>query len=273
LEKWLLDRADAVVNVSDTFTTHVRTLTANEPIATIYTSANLDLFQRKVPPPVIGPAAQLGPDEQLTVRQRLGIGDETKVLVYSGSIGINQGWHRVNNLVALYQAFQQTFAQAKLLIITRSPHAPLCSALDSIPAIQSQYLLVAGNSPQETAAYLQAADYAALPYREVGSPIEERIGYTMVASKTGEYFAVGLPLLVNRAVGAATKLVEDHGIGCAYTAGEEIAMIEPLRTLDANYGVISERAVDIAHTYFSAAGNAKKYLALYRQLYDQQVKS
>jgi hypothetical protein len=136
LEKWLLDRADAVVNVSDTFTTHVRSLTANESIATIYTSANLDLFQRKAPPSVIGPAAQLGPDERLTVRQRLGIDNETKVLVYSGSIGINQGWHRVNNLVALYQAFQQTFAQTKLLIITRSAHAALRSAFDSIPEIR-----------------------------------------------------------------------------------------------------------------------------------------
>lgn len=268
-EKWLLDRADAVVNVSDTFTTHVRTLTDNPRVETIYTSVNLDLFQRPTTVAEIADTAGTIPQER-NGRQQLGIDNETRVLVYLGSIGIDHGWHRLDNLIALYQAFRQAFPKTKLLIITRSAHAALRAVLEQIYADDKEYLLVAGNSPQETAGYLQAADYAALPYRAVNSPLEELIGYTMVASKTGEYFGLGLPLLVNRAVGAASQLVAKHKIGCVYTAGEEAALIEPLRQFDADHATASARAVRVAHDYFSAIGNAKRYLALYQQLCFEQ---
>ncbi|MEZ4677701.1 MAG: glycosyltransferase [Caldilineaceae bacterium] len=150
-EKWLLDRADAVVNVSDTFTTHVQTLTSNPRLATIYTSANLELFQRNAIPGACDAAS--GVEARLAQRRALNIDDVTKVLVYSGSIGVDQGWHRVKNLAALFQAFQQAFDRTKLLIVTRGSHAALRTALDQIPGLSDQYLLVTGKSPQETASY------------------------------------------------------------------------------------------------------------------------
>lgn len=253
LEKWLLDHADAIVNVSGTFSDHVRTLTTNPQIYTIYTSTNLAIFQPD-------------PERRQAVRAALGIAAAEKVLVYLGSIGVHDGWHRTANLIAQFQAFQQTFPHARLLVITRASHQALQAEFDQVASLRGNYRLVAGASPAQTTDYLQAGDYAALPYSTVHNEVERLIGYTMIASKTGEYLAMGLPLVVNRAIGAASQLADAHAIGCTYTAGAEQALIEPLRQLDQRYQQASARGITVAHETFSAARNAQRYLELYRAL-------
>lgn len=253
IEKWLLDRVDAIVNVSSTFSDHVRTLTTNPQIYTIYTSTNLAIFQPD-------------PERRQAVRAALGIADAEKVLVYLGSIGVHDGWHRTANLIAQFQAFQQSFPHTRLLVITRASHQALQAEFDQVASLRGNYRLVAGASPAQTTDYLQAGDYAALPYSTVHNEVERLIGYTMIASKTGEYLAMGLPLVVNRAIGAASQLAVAHEIGCTYTAGAEQAFIEPLRQLDQQYQQASQRGITVAHETFSAARNAQRYLELYRTL-------
>jgi glycosyltransferase involved in cell wall biosynthesis len=113
---------------------------------------------------------------------------------------------------------------------------------------------------------LQAADYSCLPYKTVKDNIEAIVSKTMVASKTGEYFAVGLPLIVNDAVGAASRLVEKYGIGCTYPAGREDKINKAVVSIDSNYETVSNNCVKVARNYFSSDKNAKAYIDIYHQL-------
>jgi len=252
-EQWLLDEADAIVNVSATFTDYIATRTQNPKIYTIGTSTNLDLFQpnRK---------------SRQTQRQALQISDTTKVLIYVGSLGTKHGWHNITNLLAVYQVFRQHFPQSKLLIITRSPQPPLQAALHQAGYTEAAYIIASANSPQETSNYLQAGDYAALTYYNVENPLEKQVGKTVIASKSGEYLGMGLPMIVNRTAGAAAQLVADEGIGAVYTGGDEATIGAVIEQIEANYADVSAHCIAVAKAHFSAAGNACKYLALYHTL-------
>jgi glycosyltransferase involved in cell wall biosynthesis len=252
-EQWLFDEADAVVNVSATFTEYVASCTHNPNLHTIATSTNLALFQPN-------------PAERQSQRQQLQIAERTKVLVYLGSLGTKHGWHNIANLLAVFRIFRQQFPESILLIVTRSPQAPLVAALQEVGYGASDYLLTTANSPQETSNLLQAGDYAALTYYNVGNALEAQVGKTVIASKSGEYLGVGLPMIVNRTAGAAARLVAQAKIGAVYNGGDEAAIGPALMQIAANYAAVSANCVRVAQEHFSAEGNARKYLALYRQL-------
>jgi glycosyltransferase involved in cell wall biosynthesis len=253
LEKWLVDSSDAVVNVSETFTEYIQSLTDNPNIYTIYTSTNLEIFKK----------ADFG--KKRCIRDQLQVNDRQKVLVYSGGID-TKGWHRLSNLISVFKVFKEAFAEAILLIVTRSSHRMIQDELKKLDFLKNSYLLVAANSPTEVSDYLQAGDYSAFAYYNVVNEIERRVSYTVVGSKTGEYFAVGLPVIVNQAVGAAAKLVGDYGIGCTYEVGNEAAIVSSLRKLDTKYDAVSKKCTEVARKYFDARNNAEKYFEVYQQI-------
>jgi len=256
VEQKILDQSDAVVNVSETFTTHINSLTKNRAVHTIHTSTDIALFQ---------PAQQ---ETRQSIRAEYGISESEKVLIYVGSLGIDVSWHSLSNLIDIYQPFRQAFKQTKLCIVTRSPHAPIRVALEKA-GLWDESILLAANSRQETSHFLQMADYGALSYYTIEDEIERLVGYTVIASKTGEYLAMGLPMIVTQAVGAAAKLVADHGVGCTYVAGDEASITEQLLAIDGNYAAIRQRCIELAHRYFSAARNAQSYIEIYRSLKGQ----
>jgi glycosyltransferase involved in cell wall biosynthesis len=251
-ERIMLDDCDAIVNVSDTFTEYIASLTDNPNIFTIYTSVNMDVFKKNE-------------KTRQNIRHQLGISDQEKILVYSGFIG-KEGWHRVSSLVRVFKEFQKAFSKTRLLVVTLVDHSLLRLQLAEEGLGADSFLLVKGNNPEQTNAYLQAADYSCLPYKTVKDNIEAIVSKTMVASKTGEYFAVGLPLIVNDAVGAASRLVEKYGIGCTYPAGREDKINKAVVSIDSNYETVSNNCVKVARNYFSSDKNAKAYIDIYHQL-------
>lgn len=253
VEQQIFELSDAIVNVSETFSEHVRSLTKNRSIHTIHTSTDVGLFQ---------PASQTG---RYAIREEFGLQSSEKVLIYVGSLGVDGGWHRLSNLVDVYRVFRQTFTQTKLLIVTRSAHAPIRTELEK-SGLWDEAILVAAASRQETSHFLQAADYGALSYYMVEDEIEQLVGYTVIASKTGEYLATGLPMIVNRAAGAAAHMVQEHNIGCTYIAGHESSIREKLQEIDRDYDAVSDRCIELARHHFSATKNAERYIDLYRLL-------
>ena len=170
------------------------------------------------------------------------------------------------NLIDAFRGFQAAFPSARLLVITRFSHAILQQEFDRIPALAGRFTLVSSDSPQSTVGLLRAGDYAVLPFSDGVSEVEELIGYTMIASKTGEYLATGLPMLVNQKVGAAAQLVETHNLGCVYRSGEEMQMADDLRRMDEQHGALRLRCRAVAVDYFSAALHARRYLDIYASL-------
>lgn len=252
LEKDILDASDAIVNVTNTFTEHIEAITANKNIQTIFTTTNFDIFH-------------YDPMTRVNIRKQLSIEEEEKILVYAGSIS-RQGWHRISTLISLFQVFQQVFTQSRLLIITQSSHTTVINELNKTNLPATSYLIVSANSPAEVNTFLHAADYAALSYRPVSNSFEAVIARSVIASKTGEYFAVGLPLIVNEAVGAASKLVKKFRLGCTYKVGEEFAIQDCILEIDKHYNETQHQCILTAQKYFDATGNALKYIQIYKKL-------
>lgn len=251
-ERELLNESDAIINVSYNFTNHIKSITENPNVFTIYTSVDLDTFYKDN-------------DLRKKTRAQLGFSKSEKVLIYIGSIGIS-GWHRFETLISLYQAFKLYFIKTRLLVITQSPHKPIKDNFRGFGLTDNDFKLFASKSAEQTNSYLNAADYACLPSKENNNEIENIISHTMLASKTGEYFAGGLPILVNENVGEAAMLVERYNLGAVYKARQESVITDKLAAIENDYNKISNNCIGVAKKLFASEVNARKYLAIYNQL-------
>lgn len=252
VEKRLFDEADAIVNVSDTFSEHVREISDNGNIHTIYTGVDTRIFLKD-------------PGKRTEVNGILGIGESARVLVYSGSLG-EKGWHSPDLLADVYASFKKCFTESKLLIVSRSDSRVISERLEARGLNRNDYVIVPAHSLQEVSFYLQRGDYAAFPYREISGRIEETVSRSVIAIKTGEYLACGLPLIVNSNVGAASALVEKYGIGVAFKPDTLADIIDGIRLIDGNYNQVAEKCRAVASDYFDYEKNTRKYLSLYDTL-------
>lgn len=252
IEKKLFNDSDAVVNVSDTFTDYVKSLTENPAVYTIYTSTNLSIFQR----------IEIG--ERKKLREKYSIRQNEKVLIYLGDIGEN-GWHDKRNLFALYQSFRKTFEAAKLLLITRNSRLEFEESFLEMIGNPDELMVIKGANPKEVNILLNMGDYGSLPFKKVNDPLDKILGYTMIASKTGEYLACGLPIITNSEIGAASKLVKEGGIGIVYESGNEQQIQKLLLKIESNKEEIIDKCIETSKR-FDAKKNAELYIRIYEKL-------
>ncbi len=250
MEKDLLDNADAVVNVSSTFTEHVKKISTNSNVYTIYTSTNLSSFY------------PLSQNEKSKLRRSQKISEHEKVLVYLGELS-EIGWHQTSTLIAAYKAFKKAFVKTKMLIITHNKRDELEKAFLDESLEAAELIVVKGNSQKEVNSYLNLADFAVLPFRHIRSQLDEILGYTMIASKTGEYLATGLPVIVNNKIGAASQLVEETGTGITYELEKENDIISKLLDFEKEKKAIAAKCCETARNVFNAQKNALLYLDIY----------
>lgn len=242
-ERIMCERADAIVNVSTTFTEHILGIAPGTRNETIFTSTDLEAFQG-----ADAPTAKADPHR----------------LVYLGGISAD-GWHTPESLAWLYGQYREAFADhtPRLRIITRSPHDALRVDFEErgIPGDELEFLRT--NSLVETVAALRDCRYGALPLRSVRSESEAVLAKTLLGSKSGEYLASGLPILCNHLAGGVARLVGDQHLGVVYTHGESITAA--LRDLDMRRSAVRSDCRNAAAS-FDINEHARRYLALYDEI-------
>ena len=245
IERRLARDADAVVNVTDTFTDYLEGETGRKDMRTITLSVDLAAFR------LLPAGAPAGSREE-------------RVLVYLGSISRN-GWHSLEYLARLYTLFRERFEKARLLLITPSGHDVLRQDLRDEGVPEDELRLTAARSLDEVAAYLAQAAYGALPYRSIRHECDRRIGYTMMASKLGEYLAAGLPVLCNRNIGGAKRVIEEHGVG-ALVDLEQPGLVDPMAWPDPTLNPDLAGRCRKAAERFSIESRARAYADLYGEM-------
>ena len=190
------------------------------------------------------------------------VSGERRGLVYLGALSPS-GWHSPAALAALWLSARDALGLERLLVVSRADPVSLRTQLGAA-GVESEVLEIrATDAAEETAALLASARFAALPYRLDAGPEHELVARTMLASKTGEYLAAGLPVLCNQRIGGAGELIREAGAGLLYgpdtdwevEGGALVARYEEARA-----------AARAASDGFDVGRHAETFAELYRSL-------
>lgn len=193
-ESRALVEAGAVVNVSVPHTERLQARAPHARMATIPTVVDTAAFPR------------LDPGERASIRSRLGLAGDAPVIVFAGSFS---RWRTPGAVLATFGALAAGPEAPRLLVLTRDDPAVVRDhpAARDLPP---ERIRVHGAAPAEMPGLLAACD--------LGLLVEPRTAISPVtlATKTGEYLAAGLPVMVGAGSGGAVELVTRLGVGAAF---------------------------------------------------------
>jgi glycosyltransferase involved in cell wall biosynthesis len=179
---------------------------------------------------------------------------ENTILVYSGSFGMsNINYFALGSLLSLLIA---SHVNVRLLFLTMETEEKVHALMKNILVDRSRFHLIHPTN-DDMAAWLSAADIGvhALP-KQLDSA-------TRLGTKVVEYWATGLPVIVNENVGAAAEFIREYKVGAVLNTGLE----NDLETISTLVESLSKKRrqeqIDFARKQFSTAVVAKKYINAY----------
>ena len=191
LEKAAITQSEAVVGVSESMGAHVADLGGNNKYWTVPISVDLA-------------AVRYCENARNRLRFKYGWSDNDVVAVYSGSFGL-AGVNR-RALVDLMTVLNKSELQLKILILSNENKLS-ASMLCTDAGIGLNKVVIVSLKPSELGPYLSAADFGfhALPVQPDSN--------TRLGTKTIEYWANGLPVVLSSTVGAAADICRKHDLG------------------------------------------------------------
>ncbi|HWT03639.1 MAG TPA: glycosyltransferase [Pyrinomonadaceae bacterium] len=183
--------------------------------------------------------------EQRAARRReLGV-EDAFVLVYSGSIG---GWYLTEEMADFFAALLKVRADAHFLWLTPAGH-------DRVHALMRERNVAAGSytvrasAPRDVPSYLSAADAGVAFIKRCFSKLASS------PTKTAEYLACGLPVVINAGVGDSDLLITEERVGALVAdlnedgyrraASELFGMLADVETVRAHTRGVAERLFDV----------------------------
>lgn len=239
IELEILTKCDASVTVSDTMHSHYLELGSKNDNR-VYLSA--DTLKMKT---------------ELKYR----VSADTIRFCYVGSLDENS-WHKPSELFKLYDYLRSIFPKTVLTIVTTSDLDPIKHCFKSIPTNEVFYTNT--KNVQDLMLTLSNQDFGLLSYLTPSSTEELTLGKMVLAVKTVEYFAAGLPVICNKFCGGAANLIEKFNLGLTYDPNK--ISIQPLKLLDMLEINNRKRIQDFATDNFDYHVNAKKYIEIYQNL-------
>lgn len=242
-EKRLSQRSDAVITVSETMRLDFEAM-GGQNVTTIYLNAPID-------------------DNASDAVDRLQKDGVT--LCYCGGLS-GQTWHHPDRLWQLFGALKDRLPGSKLKVVTRTDHDGLRK--DFLKHFSGQFgddlTLAQAASPAEVVRLMQSADLGALSSFTPSAKADEKVAYSIFGTKSAEYLAAGLPVLVNSVCGGAAIFVKEHKAGLVYDADAPLEGVsaEDLLALTGK----KQEMRTLARTYFGLENNAQRLVDLYQKL-------
>lgn len=135
-------------------------------------------------------------------RQELNIGDRF-VLVYSGSI---DGWYLTENMADFFAEFLQSRRDAHFLWLIPAGQQRVQTLMEERGIAPDRYT-VRAVPPRDVASYLSASDAGLALIKPCFSKLASS------PTKTAEFLACGLPVIINAGIGDSDSLVTDEKAG------------------------------------------------------------
>ncbi|MDC0101063.1 glycosyltransferase [Alphaproteobacteria bacterium] len=179
-----------------------------------------------------------------------------RVFVYSGSFGMSQiGLKCITNTVRMIHS---SVDDAHFLFLTPSHEELAVSTVVDQAGLSDRSFTSIHPTFDQITDYLSAADfgYHALP--------SQQDSFTRMGTKIVEYFAAGLPVIVNRHVGAAAKILEENSYG--FVIDEDMPSEVILKKLSSLSKLKRLEIAQASRERYEVAIVAKSYLQIYREL-------
>ncbi|WP_100076846.1 glycosyltransferase family 4 protein [Chryseobacterium camelliae] len=238
MEKQLLSEADVTIVVSDT-------------MAESYEKIGVKLIEK----------IYLSVDTENLAPSLKTLKDEI-IYCYLGAL-TQTTWHTTSDLLKLYTELRKITPNCKLKIITTSSHDAIKEVFKKIPS--NEIILTSTKNTIELKAELSDVNFGLLPYRRSSSCFEDAVGYSILGTKTVEFTAMGIPVIVNEECGGASVLTKKYDLGFTYNPKtfKELTFDNINRYI--NDGKEMRRS-GIAKDLFDYKKNAERYKELYQRL-------
>lgn len=243
IESELLCKCDFIIGVSDTMVQHYKELGAKN-VECVYLSADI---------------AKL---KNIIVK-------ENREYIHFGYIGglADNTWHKPLELLSLYKEIRKEVKNSKLFIITTSNHNDIRNIFSEIS--EDELVLTSTKTVDELKLVLNNLDFGLMSYFKPLNKRDILLANMVLAVKTAEYIAAGLPMIVNKMCGGASSIIDKYNMGISYDPNSFEEINENNITSFVKDGKNIERS-DIAEKLFDYKSNALKYKSLYDRLYKLQ---
>jgi len=240
IEKKLLKECDVSIAVSDTMKNHYNQLGAKKSEC-VYLSTSIE---------------QLMPDTIISKKK------QTVTFCYVGALS-EKTWHKPQELVKLYRYLKKTFENIELIIVTTANHNELRSYFQEFD--DSEISFQSTKTPSELKDILNQANIGIMSYFIPKTEREKLLSNMVLAVKTVEYLAAGLPILTNKYCGGAAHLIESNKVGISYDPNTFSELTEEnIRSLLTTNTI--SKCISLAKAEFDYSVNAEKYNKIYNSL-------
>lgn len=241
IEKKLLDECDLTIAVSDTMKNYFESLHAKK-VECIYLSANTEKL--------------------FTEREK---NKDEVVFGYVGALS-ESTWHRTSELLKLYQKLRLTVKHPKIHIITTSSHYDVKEMFKEIP--ENEIYLSSTRTVDELKEKMKKFDFGIMSYFNAENEFQLTLSDMVLAVKSAEYLAAGLPMIVNKKCGGISYIINKHNLGIAYDPDtfDEINTENIYRFVNDNKDL--ERS-QLSLELFDYKNNAIRYMNYYKSLVKQ----
>ena len=198
-------------------------------------------------------------EARLARRAELGLSDRY-VLVYSGSIG---GWYLNAEMADFFATLREQRADAHFLWLTPASHERI-EALMRERGIDRQYYTVRAAPSAEVASYLSASDAGVAFIKPCFSKLASS------PTKTAEYLACGLPLVLNAGVGDSDLLVTRERVGALvedFNASEYSRAASVVASMSERHDETRRHAREVVERLFDVRTiGLERYARLYEEV-------
>jgi glycosyltransferase involved in cell wall biosynthesis len=198
-------------------------------------------------------------NQRTVCRARLGL-DGKFVMVYSGSIG---GWYMTGEMADFFKSLILRRPNSHFLWLTQSPEQNIRDVMESRNIPGSAFSIVSAD-PSEVYSYLSAADAGIAFIKPCFSKLASS------PTKTAEYLACGLPLILNAGIGDSDLLIEEEHAGVLvkeFKEEEYDRACGKILELSSSELFTRQRAREIAEKRFDVQGvGIDRYARLYSRV-------
>nr|WP_290128662.1 glycosyltransferase [Pseudoalteromonas shioyasakiensis] len=242
VEQYCLDNSDKVIAVSESMSLYFAKKTQTD-IETIYLSAD---------------TSQLSTIERRVKRCK----DKSIMYCYLGALSSNT-WHKPKELSELFKRLKTLTPDCKLMIITTSPKSGFLTYFNCFP--EGDIVVRSSTNINELKGLLTECDYGLMSYFTPECELQKTLSSSVLAVKTAEYLAAGMPMLVNKYCGGAALFLKDYRVGISYDP--ENLQTLTLKHIKELFDIQPSKVKEAAKAHLNYKANASKYSDVYNELY------